>query len=60
MFKNDTVLAQKRERWHESLGNDVYVDEALNILNDMKSSGKDVKGSITLKDKKNKIVDKVN
>ncbi len=60
LFKNDTVLAQKRTRWHESLGNDVYVDEAVNILNDMKSSGKDIKGTITLKDKKNKIVDKVN
>lgn len=55
-FKNDSILAQKRERWHESLAKDVYVEEALNILSDMKSNTV-VKGTINLKDKKNKIAE---
>ncbi|MCG2609965.1 carboxy terminal-processing peptidase [Flavobacterium sp. SM15] len=55
-FKNDTILAQKRERWHESLAKDVYVEEALNILSDMKSNTV-VKGTINLKDKKHKIAE---
>ena len=58
-FKKDSLLAQKRERWHESLANDVYVEEALNILSDMKSTGvmKESKGTISLKDKKHKIAE---
>jgi carboxyl-terminal processing protease len=56
IFKNDTLLAQKRERWHESLTSDVYVEEALHILSDMKSNAV-VKGTINLKDKKNKIAE---
>jgi carboxyl-terminal processing protease len=41
-FKKDPSLAEKKERWYESLSKDIYVEEALNILNDMqpKSSGK--------------------
>lgn len=38
LMENDSVLKQKRERWHESLSKDVYVDEALNVLNDLKMS----------------------
>ncbi|UOK43523.1 MULTISPECIES: carboxy terminal-processing peptidase [Flavobacterium] len=56
MFKKDTVLAQKRERWHESLANDVYVEEAMHILSDMKSTSV-AKGTINLKDKKVKLVE---
>lgn len=42
IFKKDPALAEKKERWYESLSKDIYVEEALNILNDMqpKSSGK--------------------
>ncbi|MEW5676907.1 carboxy terminal-processing peptidase [Flavobacterium enshiense] len=57
LFKNDTLLAQKRERWHESLSKDVYVEEALNVLSDMKSKAVLSKGSISLKDKKNKLAE---
>ena len=32
----DSVLKIKRDRWHESLSKDVYVEEALNVLNDLK------------------------
>lgn len=33
--KKDNVLKEKRDRWHESLSKDVYVEEALNILDDL-------------------------
>jgi len=36
LMDQDSVLKQKRERWHESLSKDVYMEEALNVLNDLK------------------------
>ena len=54
MVKNDTVLKEKRDRWHESLSKDVYVDGALHILNDMQN-GSDRKG-LTDKVKTEKLV----
>ena len=36
LMEQDTVLKQKRERWHQSLSSDVYIEEALNVLNDLK------------------------
>ena len=36
LFVNDTILKEKRERWHESLSKDVYIEEAINVLADMK------------------------
>ncbi|HEA30944.1 MAG TPA: tail-specific protease [Leeuwenhoekiella sp.] len=36
MFEQDTVLKQKRVRWHESLSKDVYMEEAVNVLEDLK------------------------
>ncbi|RSK41947.1 carboxy terminal-processing peptidase [Mangrovimonas spongiae] len=38
MFLNDTVLKDKRDRWHKSLSKDVYIEEALNVLEDLKLS----------------------
>jgi carboxyl-terminal processing protease len=35
IMANDSVLRIKRERWHESLGKDIYMDEALNVLTDL-------------------------
>ena len=35
LFEQDTILKSKRERWHKNLTRDVYVDEAVNVLNDM-------------------------
>ncbi|MBQ0768367.1 MAG: carboxy terminal-processing peptidase [Bizionia sp.] len=40
LFVTDTILKEKRERWHKNLGKDVYVEEALNVLNDLKMSYK--------------------
>ncbi|HLV52223.1 MAG TPA: carboxy terminal-processing peptidase [Flavobacterium sp.] len=37
-FATDTVLQNKRERWHKNLNNDLYVEEAVNVLKDLKNS----------------------
>jgi carboxyl-terminal processing protease len=36
-MKTDGALKEKRERWHESLSKDIYVEEAINILNDLQT-----------------------
>ena len=36
LFEKDTLLKQKRERWHEELQKDIYVEETLNVISDMK------------------------
>ncbi len=36
-MKKDVSLKEKRERWHESLSKDIYVEEALNVLDDLQS-----------------------
>lgn len=38
LMTKDSVLMEKRKRWHASLSKDVYVEEALNVLNDLKLS----------------------
>ena len=35
MMEKDSVFRIKRERWHESLSKDIYMDEALNVLTDL-------------------------
>ncbi len=36
LFTKDSVLRQKRDRWHQDLAKDVYVEEAINVLQDLK------------------------
>ncbi len=36
LMDQDSVLKEKRERWFASLSKDVYIEEALNVLNDLK------------------------
>ncbi|MBB5269953.1 carboxyl-terminal processing protease [Algibacter amylolyticus] len=36
--QDTTDLKEKRDRWHASLKKDVYVEEALNVLEDLKSA----------------------
>lgn len=37
LFESDTTnLQEKRERWYKSLSKDVYVEEAVNVLEDLK------------------------
>ncbi|WP_411766511.1 carboxy terminal-processing peptidase [Winogradskyella sp. A3E31] len=38
LIEKDSVLRDRRARWHTSLTSDVYVEEALNVLNDLKLS----------------------
>ena len=40
LFKNDTVLKKKRDRWHENLTNDVYVEESVKILQEIQKQHK--------------------
>ena len=35
LFTQDSVLREKRDRWHKSLAKDVYVEEAINVLQDL-------------------------
>ena len=53
-IQNDVTLKEKRERWHESLAKDIYVEEALNVLDDLQSKTV-AKGSVRVK-KKDKLV----
>ncbi|WP_333600485.1 carboxy terminal-processing peptidase [Flavobacterium sp.] len=52
-MKKDPVLKEKRDRWHENLAKDIYVEEAIHILNDLQSENN--KG-LTSKVKKEKLV----
>ncbi len=36
LFTKDSVLREKRDRWHKDLAKDVYVEEAINVLQDLK------------------------
>ena len=38
LIKKDSSLGVKRERWHKSLNKDFYIDEALNVLSDLRFS----------------------
>jgi len=54
-MKTDASLKEKRQRWHESLSKDIYVEEALNILDDLQSKPV-VKKSPPVAIKKSKVV----
>ena len=36
LMKKDTVLASSKKRWHKSLSKDLYVEEAINVLSELK------------------------
>ena len=36
LMKQDTTLREKRKRWHKNLSKDIYVEEAVNVLQDLK------------------------
>jgi carboxyl-terminal processing protease len=50
----DNVLKEKRDRWHEGLAKDIYVEEALNVLDDLQSKAI-VKKTMTTTIKKGKL-----
>ena len=55
LMKTDLALKEKRQRWHESLAKDIYVDEAINVLSDLQTKEIAKKTNVTLK-KKDKLV----
>ena len=38
VMAKDTILKEKRDRWHESLAKDIYIQEAINVLDDLQAS----------------------
>ena len=54
-MNKDVTLKEKRERWHEALAKDIYVEEALNVLDDLQAKTV-TKKSIPVKMKKDKLV----
>ena len=52
-MSKDSDLKEKRDRWHENLTKDIYIEEAIHILNDLQSENN--KG-LTSKVKKEKLV----
>jgi carboxyl-terminal processing protease len=51
-MKNDASLKEKRERWHESLAKDIYVEEALNVLDDLQATPVSKKNVVEVKKQK--------
>jgi len=51
-MKNDSSLKEKRERWHESLAKDIYVEEALNVLDDLQAAAVSKKNVAEIKKQK--------
>lgn len=51
-MKSDSALKEKRDRWHESLSKDIYVEEAINVLDDLQPKGMIKKNSVALKKEK--------
>jgi carboxyl-terminal processing protease len=54
VMSKDVTLKEKRERWHESLSKDIYVEEALNVLDDLQP--KSIVKTAIPGDKKGKLV----
>ncbi|WP_276979042.1 carboxy terminal-processing peptidase, partial [Flavobacterium filum] len=50
VMQKDESFKEKRERWFESLSKDIYVEEALNVLDDLQAKPV-TKGEINLKKK---------
>ncbi len=38
LFTQDSVLRERRDRWHKELARDIYVEEAVNVLKDLHMS----------------------
>jgi carboxyl-terminal processing protease len=52
----DATLKEKREAWHQALAKDVYVEEALNVLDDLQPKVNTNKQTNSSKMKKDKLV----
>jgi carboxyl-terminal processing protease len=54
-MNTDATLKEKREAWHQALSKDVYVEEALNVLDDLQTKNVS-KNTATGKIKRDKLV----
>ena len=54
LVKTDLALKEKRDRWHESLSKDIYMEEAIHVLDDLQSDAqkKELSTKIALKQPK--------
>ncbi len=50
LMKKDTTLAEKRNAWHTYLTKDVYIEEAVNVLEDLQISNINIAPKTVLKD----------
>ncbi len=48
--KMDSILSEKRSRWHKNLSQDIYVEEAVHVLEDLKRSKTKIEKLAKLKD----------
>ncbi|MDN3671629.1 carboxy terminal-processing peptidase [Flavobacterium branchiarum] len=55
----DPSLKEKRESWHQALAKDIYVEEAINVLDDLQSQSGSRQNSIPVKTKKDKLASKL-
>ena len=55
LIKTDAALKEKRERWHESLSKDIYMEEAIHVLDDLQSDAQKSPFSGKVVDKQPKI-----
>ncbi|MBL7885476.1 MAG: carboxy terminal-processing peptidase [Flavobacterium sp.] len=55
LLKNNTTLKEKREDWFKTLSNDIYVEEAIKVLDDLQPNG-GIKKGLSSKDKKEKLI----
>ncbi len=56
LMKSDEALKDKRKRWHDNLSKDIYVEEAINILDDLQPITMPIVKKMTIKLKSNKLV----
>lgn len=49
LMGQDSVLKDKRERWHKELAKDVYIEEAINVLKDLQMSNINRKKVVDIK-----------
>lgn len=49
LMEKDETLKEKRERWYESLSKDVYIEEAINVLEDLQLNNIRRKNALSVK-----------
>ena len=52
LIKTDLALKEKRDRWHESLSKDIYIEEALHVLDDLQNQAPKKEGLVKLNKEK--------